>query len=329
MKITNVQLVEHLQDELDMCRLEFDGGADSAYIIWNHTNLVEYLGGEAVVTFRQDLYKGTVSKFVNTLAKVGVIHTLERETNIKLYTDETDNHSTVSFSDIEDGSTVQGAIVYVVGVTFDSSARATWCDFSIMDRSRKIAKLRLFNPSTKDSEFKGRYIMCDLRRNKYGLSTDKIVTVDATFSYSPEVTIAAKYVTDSFAEEPEILAVLQESSFISFAKTYVVEEPGYDLVRLAIEIDLCNEMSSLVQGVNFKLVRQALLFSHFHILNQTSPYIPEIVGFASVNKFRFSTKQDVQKILYSEDVSLINERTILRTIQQSADTAIRVKKGMV
>lgn len=329
MTITNVKLMEHLTDELDMCHMEFDGGTDSAYIVWNYTNLLEYLGGEAVVTFRQDFYKGSIAKFVNTLARVGVIKTLEKESNIKLYTASVDNHSTICFRDIAEGTTVNSVVVYVVDVSFDSTARANWCDFRVMDRERKIATLRLFSPTTRDAEFKGRYVMCNIRRNQYGFSTESLTTIDTVFELSPEVTVAEKFITDAFADDKEMLAVLQASSFIPFCKRAIAEEPGYGLVRLAIELDICNEMANLVQDTNFTLVRQALLFTHFDVLNSESVYEKGIVNFVTISKYPFTSKKDVLQLLFSDVEHFKREREMLRSIQKLADSAVRVKKGMV
>lgn len=142
---------------------------------------MQYLNDEVIATFRQDMYNGTISKFVNTIAKVGVVHTLERSNNVKLYVDVTDNHSNIRFKEIEDGGTAVNAIVYVTDIRFDSSARAEWADLTVMDQARKIAQLRIFSPDSKIQDFKGRYVMCDIRKNRYGLSTDSVVTVDNAF----------------------------------------------------------------------------------------------------------------------------------------------------
>lgn len=328
MTITDVKLIEHLQDELDLCELVFDGGADSAYIIWNFTNLMEYNGGEAVVTFRQDIYKGAVHKFVNTLARVGVIKTLEKEDNIKLYTSTVDNHSNVSFKDVAEGATVQKAVLYVTDTRVDSSARAIWCDFKCLDRERRTATVRLFNPSSSDESYKGRYIMCDLRRSAYGFSTDAVTTIDTAFEHSPEVSVAEKFIVDTFSDDQETLAVLQQSAFIQFCKRNVAEEPGYELVRLAIELDLCNETANLVQATDFKLIKKALLYSHFTVLNSESVFDPTIVGYASISKFRFDSKRAVLELLYSDTTSYAKERAMYTAIKDAADAAVKVKKGV-
>ena len=71
MKLTKIELLESYATEQQLMRLTFDEGKDSAYIIWSHANLVQYLNDEVIATFRQDMYNGSIAKFVNTIAKVG------------------------------------------------------------------------------------------------------------------------------------------------------------------------------------------------------------------------------------------------------------------
>lgn len=329
MILTKVDLVEHLQGDLDICHLEFDNGADSAYIIWNHTNMIAYLNGEVIATFRQDMYKGSIAKFVNTLARVGVVHTLEREDNIKLYVDKADNHCTVCFRDLKEGQTHLKATVYVVDVTFDSSPRATWLDLTVQDRERRIATLRLFNPTVATHEFKGRYILCDIRKNKYGLSTDSIVTVDASFPYSPEVTVAEKFIMDTFADDADILRVMDSAGFIAAGKKHVSEEPGYVLVRLAIELDIANEMTNLTRDADMKVVKRALLMNRFRILNSASVFHDDIVGYASAARFQYPGYREVLETLFADNEERAKERTLVCAIQKLADETVKVKKGLV
>ena len=329
MKITKVEKIEALSADLDMCRLEFDGGVDSAYIIYNYTNMLTYLEGEAFVTFRQDMYKGQICKFVNTLAQVGVVHTLDREENVRLYVDVTDNYSNISIRDIADGSTVNQAIVYVVSMRYDSSPRAVWADLVVQDRERRQANLRIFDPINKDMDFTGRYIMCNIRRNKYGLSTDEITTVDATFPYSPEVAVAERFISSTFANDPPVLKVLQESNFIPIAKKHVDMEPGYVLVRLAMELDVVNEMANLAREIDTNLLRRALLLEKFHILNSASIYHKEMVAFVMANRFKFPGSKEALTLLYSDEPSYSGQRVIFNQIKELAESVIKVKKGLV
>lgn len=329
MKITKVSLLQKFDTELDLCELEFDNGADRAYIIWNYTNLMTYNGEEAIVTFRMDMYKGSAARFVNTLAKVGVVHTLEREDNIKLYVDKLDNHCTICFRDIAEGHTVQRVTVYVVNVDMDSSARATWWDLTIQDRDRKLARLRLFNPEGSDSDYKGRYILCDISRNKYGFSTNAIVTVDSQFPYSPEVAVAETFITKTFAEDTGALQAMQSTSFIEIAKRYVSEEPGYVLVRLAMELDIANELVNLTGDVDVALIKQCLLLDKFWVLNSASPYHQEIVAYASASRAKFPTAKTCLRVLYSDDKELAPTRAVVEACKHMADSLVQVKKGLV
>ena len=315
MKLTHIELLESLGNEQQLMRLTFDGGKDSAYIIWSHANLMQYLNDEVIATFRQDMYNGAVVKFVNTLASVGVVHTLERSDNVKLYVDVTDNHSNIRFKEIEDGGT--------------SSARADWADLTVMDQARKLAQLRIFSPDARTLDFKGRYVMCDIRRNKYGLSTDSVVTVDNSFPFSPEVEISERFLMDTFAEDKDILSFLSDTRFVDFAKKVVDLEPGYILVRLAVELDIASEMANLVKEVDTNLLKRCLLIEKFNVFQQASPYKNDIVTFVTASKYRFERKNDVLLTLYSEDERYSMERVLLSQVKEMANTVVKIKKGLI
>lgn len=329
MKLTKIELLESYATEQQLMRLTFDEGKDSAYLIWSHANLVQYLNDEVIATFRQDMYNGTISKFVNTIAKVGVVHTLERSNNVKLYVDVTDNHSNIRFKEIEDGGTAVNAIVYVTDIRFDSSARAEWADLTVMDQARKIAQLRIFSPDSKIQDFKGRYVMCDIRKNRYGLSTDSVVTVDNAFPFSPEVEISERFLMDAFAEDADILTLLAETKFADFAKKVVDLEPGYILVRLAIELDVASELANLVKEVDVDLIKRCLLIEKFNVFQQTSPYRNDIVTFVTASRYKFDHKNEVLLTLYSDEEKFSMERVVLKQVREMADTIINVKKGLI
>lgn len=275
------------------------------------------------------MYNGTIAKFVNTIAKVGVVHTLERSNNVKLYVDVTDNHSNIRFKEIEDGGTAVNAIVYVTDIRFDSSARAEWADLTVMDQARKIAQLRIFSPDSKIQDFKGRYVMCDIRKNRYGLSTDSVVTVDNAFPFSPEVEISERFLMDAFAEDADILTLLAETKFADFAKKVVDLEPGYILVRLAIELDVASELANLVKEVHVDLIKRCLLIEKFNVFQQTSPYRNDIVTFVTASRYKFDHKNEVLLTLYSDEEKFSMERVVLKQVREMADTIINVKKGLI
>ena len=290
---------------------------------------MQYLTDEVIATFRQDMYNGSIAKFVNTIAKVGVVHTLERSNNVKLYVDVTDNHSNIRFKEIEDGGTAVNAIVYVTDIRFDSSARAEWADLTVMDQARKIAQLRIFSPDSKIQDFKGRYVMCDIRKNRYGLSTDSVVTVDNAFPFSPEVEISERFLMDAFAEDADILTLLAETKFADFAKKVVDLEPGYILVRLAIELDVASELANLVKEVDVDLIKRCLLIEKFNVFQQTSPYRNDIVTFVTASRYKFDHKNEVLLTLYSDEEKFSMERVVLKQVREMADTIINVKKGLI
>ena len=106
-------------------------------------------------------------------------------------------------------------------------------------------------------------------------------------------------------------------------------EPGYILVRLALELDIASELSNLVKEVDTNLIMRCLLLEKFGLFQQTSPYRAEIVTFITASKYRFNRKNEVLLTLYSEDERFSMERIILRQVREMADTIIKVKKGLI
>lgn len=329
MKLTKVELLDSYSSDQQLMHLTFDDGKDTAYIIWSHANMMQYVGDEVIATFRQDFYNGAPAKFVNTLASVGVVHTLEREDKVKLYVNAADNHSNIRFKEIAEGTTAVNSIVYVVDLKFDSSSRADWADLTIMDNARKLAQLRIFSPDSRTAELKGRYVMCDIRRNKYGFSTETVVTVDNSFPYSPEVEISERFLSSAFAEDTDILRLLADTQFTAFAKKSIDLEPGYILVRLALELDLASELGNLLGEVDINLIKRCLLVEKFSVFQQTSPYSKDIINFVTASKYAFDKKQAVLLTLYSDDKKYEQERLIIAKVKEMADTVVRVKKGVV
>lgn len=329
MKLTKCELLEHLNGDLDMLQLEFDNGQDSALCIWNYASMMGLLNQDVIVHCRQDLYKGNLTKFVETCATVGVVHTLEREEGVKLFVKEHDNLCSISFRDVEEGQTKARAVVYVLSVDFDSNARAEWMNITAQDKERKIQVIKLFNPDTRQMEIRGHYIQCDLRRNKYGFSTNSIEIISSDHNFSPEVEIAQKFIVNSFSGRPDVLDMLATSHFFDYAMQYIDHEPGYLLVRFAYELSLANELRNMTDDVDAEAIRLALLYEKFHVYNQTSPFDKNIVSFAIASSKKIEGTTKALCILNSDDKRLVNERAIIKQIMEMADTLVSIRKGLV
>ena len=329
MILTKCERLEKLPDNLDLIKVEFDEGKETAYCIWSYDDLIQYLNNEAIVKFRKDMYRGEVHKFVETIAHVSKITTLDRTQDIRLYANVKDSHCNVEFVDISEGSTFYGAILYVSDVSFSSSARASWADLTVMDQARRVATLRIFSPDNKTAEIKGRYIQCDVHHNKFGFSTETAATIDSSFPYSPEVEIAERYIPAAFADDPEVGTLISDSKFIDFAKLHVDIEPGFVLSRLAMELDLANELANIQRDANVDIIKRCLLLDKFFVFQTQSPFKRDIVTFVTVSRYTFKNKTEALLTLFSDDPRFNKERLLISQIKEMVDQVIRIKKGQV
>lgn len=328
MVLTGIELITKFSEEQQLMKLTFDNGKDSAYIIWEHASLLQYLNSDVIATFRRDMYNGHVEKFINTIARLHTIQTVERAERARLFTDVEDNQSNITFSSIEEGTTATDAIVYVLRITYDSSSKADWADLTIQDRQRKIATLRIFSPDKRIEDLNGHYILTNIRRNKYGFSTDTVVTVDSQIPLNPEVEIAERFIEQAFDACEDIKKFLASSQFFEYAKEDVQEERGYILVRLAIELSLAMEMDNLMKEVNIETIKICLLLEKLHLMSASQLH-PELVSYALAQRYSLSQRTEAIHTLYSEDPAYNKERTILAQIKSMADAIVKIKKGVI
>ena len=123
--------------------------------------------------------------------------------------------------------------------------------------------------------------------------------------------------------------MLSDTRFVDFAKKVVDLEPGYILVRLAVELDIASEMANLVKEVDTNLLKRCLLIEKFNVFQQASPYKNDIVTFVTASKYRFERKNDVLLTLYSEDERYSMERVLLSQVKEMANTVVKIKKGLI
>lgn len=124
---TSVVKLENISEDIDMMLVTIDSDT-KAYMIGNYADTLQFIGDEVIVSYRKDIYQGKIETFINTLTIPVKVNVLDRDTNFKLYSDVSDNNSTVCFADIQEGSIVYSAVVYCVDSMYESSPNSVWDD---------------------------------------------------------------------------------------------------------------------------------------------------------------------------------------------------------
>lgn len=327
---TSIVKMKEVSEDTDILRVEIDNDV-KAYMIFNYAESLVFLNKEVIVSYRKDIYEGKIELFINTLTIPVKVTTLDREAGIKLFTDQSDNNSNVSFIDLTPGSTMLGAVMYCISSSYESSDRAVWMELKVRDRAGRVAKLRLFDPEFGVAKFDGMYIKANIKRNDYGLNTKEISLMDLEFPPNPEIQIARTYIENYFIGDADMLAVLQRTKLLDFMQDYVELELGYALLRAAIQLDILSELRNVFNEVNFKAISYAIMMQYGYITKASLAQYS-----ASLRAITFTLQQnlpsDVAALVLmildegEPDGKPVPEKAIFNRVLSLANEIIKVKK---
>lgn len=327
---TSIVKMKEVSEDTDILRVEIDNDV-KAYMIFNYAESLVFLNKEVIVSYRKDIYEGKIELFINTLTIPVKVTTLDREAGIKLFTDQSDNNSNVSFIDLAPGSTMLGAVMYCISSSYESSDRAVWMELKVRDRAGRVAKLRLFDPEFGVAKFDGMYIKANIKRNDYGLNTKEISLMDLEFPPNPEIQIARTYIENYFIGDADMLAVLQRTKLLDFMQDYVELELGYALLRAAIQLDILSELRNVFNEVNFKAISYAIMMQYGYITKASLAQYS-----ASLRAITFTLQQnlpsDVAALVLmildegEPDGKPVPEKAIFNRVLSLANEIIKVKK---
>jgi len=323
-KCTDIVLVEKLNN-VDMLRVTIDNTIE-AYWLFNYSDALNYIDKEVIVDYRQDIYNGELCRFIKTFTIPTVIQTLDKSTDIKLYCDQVDNHSNVSFSDIEVGESYKGAIVYCTACSYKASKAAVWQELIIRDKSMHTAVLRIFDYESKEVNFAGKYVMAELRRNKYGFQSEFINEVPGETIPNPEITIAKEYIQNFFIDDDVAQSYISKYNVLQFLEEAMDYETGYGLMRLAMELAMIDKMDNISRDVDFKSISQALLAKRGYLVRESvlSKTVNNVLLATSI---QWPNKALVMRLLDECSENKPAEYYVMESIQSTVNTLLEVRKG--
>ncbi|MDR1523274.1 MAG: hypothetical protein LBS29_04920 [Endomicrobium sp.] len=323
---TKIEYIKALDENVDLMKVGIDDTIE-AYMVNSYGEALKFVDKEVVVTYRQDLLEGSLVTFINTFTELSKINVLSKTSSIKLFSKDVDNNCTICFKDIAEGDVVLNAVVFCSDVSFQSSQKAQWADLTCVDKMRRVAHIRLFDPDTREPKFKGNYVQCDIRRSQYGFSTQVISPMRDKFAINPEVNIAQRYITDVFANNEKVLDFIYKSKLFVKMEEYVDYEPGYLTVRTAIELAIAGELVNIFEDVDIAVIKQAILMDKIFVLNTESVYSRDVTNIVLLSKYDIDKRKETSLVLDSLNTTVSSERLVFEDIKRLANTILKVKKG--
>ena len=323
---TSIVKVEEHPTAGDLLLVTIDNTVE-AYWFYDYARSLEFVDKEVIVDYRDDIYKGDMRRFINTFVRPNVISTLDRKEGFKLYCEQEDNNANLSFNEIAEGENRMGCIVFCVSCEFKSSANAVWQELLIRDKSMHVAKLRCFDYDNTEADFAGKYILTSLARSKFGFQTDLIKPIQGECPENPEIALASQYILNYFADDAIAMDFITKTSFIDFMKEHVDFELGYGLMRLAMELSMCDTLNNIARDLDVKSIGHILLMNYAHV-TRSSVLSPAINNIFIAQQYQWPNRKLVVTALDKEKEVKSPESTVVNSIRETVDNILKVRKGV-
>ena len=319
----SITLIENINNvDVMLCQID----DVSAYWFYDYSKALQFVDQDVIVSYRDDMYKGQMVKAVNTLAAPYVVNVLDKHTNMRLYVDEEDNKSNLSFNEIQMGESRDGCIVYCCDCSLQTSAAAQWLECIIRDKMFRVAKLRIFDPE-QAVNLTGKYCMCTLRKTQYGLQSDMIVATSTEVAPNPEIDIAKNYILDFFKEDESAMNFITSTALLDAMDTIVDYEKGYMVVRLATEICLCEQFYNVSKDIDVRVLTHAFLASYGYITRPNIPMSEETRSVLVATSHKWTNTPLLMRII---DPGTLEkeplERDMFRKIRAMVESIIKSRK---
>ena len=156
-----------------------------------------------------------------------------------------------------------------------------------------------------------------------------ITPMELDFPLNPEIEIARKYVTNYFAEDKFMQSVFEKTHLLEHMENYISIEKGYELVRLAVQLDILGELKNTLDDVNFKALAYALTCRHGYITkSQMTDYSAELrtIVFSLQCGLPADVAVLVMRLVDTTADNHPKEKDIYDKIIMLSDAVIRAKK---
>lgn len=325
--VKSTSLISEINSESGLYKVEFENG-ETLYWVAAKDEPSKYINQEVEVETRKDLVDGKLENFVANIATQKVVNKLSRAKSFKLFVDNTDTNASIAFRDLELGQTYMNCILYCSKMKYDASAKADWINLTVSDKYRRVATLRMFSPDVQGANYAGKYIRCDIRKNKYGLNTDAVFVLDREYSRNPELDIAEEYILSQFRADENFSKLIDTTNIIAYLANYVGYEAGSLLLDTATAIDIAHELANVTPGLNTDAIKQAFLLDKSWVLTPNTKYSKEFLAVYNCVKYKAFVNPLVSEIIDENSPSDIPEKAVYVSIKNLVKSLIRARKDV-
>ena len=316
----------------DLLEVKISDGVTALWL-YDYTKALEFVGRDVIVSYRQDLMDNIECTFINTFTVPSVVNTLEQASNVRLYVEDSDNKSNVSFRSIKVGEVAYAARTYCLGMEKGSSAAANWVELTLRDACLRTAKCKIFDCDPGDINYVGSYVQCNLRKSKYGLQVDnesEVVLVETVAQENAEIPVCKAFIENFLKQkDPATSTYIENIKLIEHLEKTLDYERGYSIVRLAQELYVSQQLENLTDAVSVTTIIRAIVSRYLYVTipnNHLSKLVRNVLACTKAGWTDVSTV--IACIDDLEETEQCAERKIVNAVIILVDNLIENRKSI-
>lgn len=338
--VKSVELKRHidLEERIDECILTID--FDEVYAYYSYNDLLKYLNKEVTYLARVDFVNGNKVLVLCDIAEINHVYTIDKTENVKLYVDDnTRPYCNFALKELKFGEFYPNSIAYLSSFEEGSSnANVHWFDLNCLDKESRTFKLRIFasiesggmNNREQFESAIGKYIQFDMRLTPYGYQTKEVDVLpwDGA-SVSPEVALAEQVLYSTLKDDEDLKVYVESKGLIEKVKDMIDGEPGYNLVRMAAELYIIEQLGNISADIDIKVLKRAVFCSRVYLIAKNSRWSHAVFNMNHILRSPALSKD--KELLCILDVMAEEPPTATKIayikVKQLVDFMVKVRRG--
>lgn len=338
--VNSIKLIDTIRPRLDYMEIKIDSVPYKMF--GEYSKVVKYISGTVIYDTVPDVYQGKVIERVVDLTEERVITTTKADSTSKLLPEEKGVSPVCNFdfASLPLGSKQNGVVCYLSSFIENCSDKARWFDLSVVDMRSKVYTLRYFSSfsaatdETRNilSQLIGKYIRVDITYNQYGYQVQQQKEIElhpADVVLKPEVEIACGIIQDACKEDADLSEYMRTFNYIPKMKNIIDIEPGYYLVRVAMEISLINAVSNITDTFIRRALVRAAVTSRGYLIDKKNELSKPILNINKILRSPLQTDVELINILDALSGNTTQTKRMYISIAKFAKYIIEERRGLV
>lgn len=342
--VGSLTLIKRIKDSLDYCDIVIN---DIPYKMFGSYNeSLQFVNRRVYFDTRPDMYEGRLIEVIANIVEYQVVQTVPEEKGVKLIPDNKDVRPICNYAldSIKIGDRLDDVIVYLSEYSIDSSDKAKWYDFKVVDMKSKVYSVRYFSRNQGvgvDEEgiiqnLTGKYVtLYKLAYTKYGLQVNGDDAHPAVRLYPcdvispPEVAVAISIIEDMTKEDTELCAYMDKYNYINSLKSVIDVEPGFHLVRVATELVIIKMLTNVTNIYTERTLVRAAICARGYLIDRKNELSKPILNVNKISRTQLVSDIELINCIDVMSVSTSPVKRIYIEVAKFANFIVDERRGLI